>query len=173
MTDDRAAALEALEAQPRPPDPWRWPRRAAMAVAFGAALLFVVVTLQNSPHDSNEPDPVADPAVVRREPEPGMHVLRQSAVGVELLEGYDGRLTIDGVDIPEDQLDGAIGPDHPGYDPSLGIRPNNRHLVFFTPGEDKVIDRYPSGEVHVTAHFWRIADGESAARSISWAFFVS
>jgi hypothetical protein len=170
MSADAVAELEAL---PRRPDPWRWPRRVLMACALGAAIAFLVVTLQKSPESTSHPAAVSDPAVVRRVPEPASHVLRQTSVGVELLSGYDGRLTINGIAIPEDQLDGAIGPDDPAYDPSLGIRPNNRNRVFFTPGPDKAIDRYPTGEVHVTARFWNIADGESTARTISWAFFVN
>ena len=167
---DPVAALEAL---PRAPDPWRWPRRLGMAAALAAALFFVVVTLQKSPHSSNGPVAADDPAVVRRTPEPGSHVLRQSSVGVQLLPGYDGRLTIDGVAIPEDQLVGVVLPGDANYDPELGIRPNTRNRVFYTPGPDKAVDAYRTGEVRVTAHFWRIADGESAARSISWAFFVN
>lgn len=167
---DLVAALEAL---PRPPDPWKWPRRLGMAAALGAALLFVVVTLQNAPHSSNSAEAADDPAVVRRTPDPGSHVVRQSSVGVQLLPGYDGRLTIDGVTIPEDQLDGVVLPGDANYDPELGIRPNTRNRVFFTPGPDKAVDEYRTGEVQVTARFWRIADGESASRSISWAFFVN
>jgi len=170
MSEDLAAALED---RPRPADPWRWPRRALMACALGAAIAFLVVTLQKSPESSSRPGAVTDPAVVRAEPAPGAHVLRQTSVGVELLPGYDGELVIDGVAIPEDQLDGAVGPGDRGYDPELGIRPNNRNQVFFTPGPDKAVDRYDTGEVHVTARFWNIADGRSAARTISWAFFVN
>lgn len=170
MSEDLAAALAA---QPRPPDPWRWPRRLLMACALGAAIAFVVVTLQKSPESTSRPGAVTDPAVVRSVPAPGSHVLRQSSVGVQLLPGYDGELEIDGVSIPEDQLDGAVGPDDPAYDPQLGIRPNNRNQVFFTPGPGKAVDRYHSGEVHVTARFWNIADGRSTARSVSWAFFVT
>ncbi len=170
MSEDLAAALEA---HPRPPDPWRWPRRLLMACALGAAIAFLVVTLQKSPESASRPGAVTDPAVVRSVPEPGAHVLRQTSVGVELLPGYDGELTIDGVSIPEDQLDGAIAPGNPSYDPELGIRPNNRNHVFFTPGPDKAIDRYRTGEVHVTARFWNIADGRSASRTVSWAFFVN
>lgn len=155
------------------PSPWRWPRRIIALCALAGAIVFLAVSLEKSPVSESRPAPVADPAVVRRVPEPGAHVLRQSSVGVELLPGYDGRLTINGTMIPEDQLDGAVAPGSPAYDPRQGIRPNNRNQVFFTPAPDKAIDRYPTGEVHVTARFWSLADGESTARSISWAFFVN
>lgn len=159
--------------QGRAVDRWRWPRRVLMGCALAAAIVFLAVSLEKSPESTSRPGPVDDPAVVRRTPAPGAHVLRQSPVGVELLSGYDGELTINGAAIPEDQLDGAVGPSNPVYDPKEGIRPNNRNQVFFTPGPGKVIDRYPTGEVQVTARFWDIADGRSTARSISWAFFVN
>lgn len=163
---------------PPPPgrraDPWRWPRRVGALCALAAALFFVVVAVQRAPSSPEEGIPDAgDPAVVRQTPAPGTHVLRQSPVGAELLSGYDGRLTIDGREIPEDQLDHAITPDHPHYDPELGIRPNTRDQVFFTPGPDKVIERYDTGEVRVELRFWKIADGPEAARMISWVFFVN
>lgn len=157
----------------RPPDKWRWPRRIIMAGALAAAIAFLAVSLEKSPESASHPAAVEDPAVVSRMPEPTAHVLRQSSVGVELLPGYDGELTINGIRIPEDQLDGVIPPDSPAYDPKLGLRPNTRNKVFFTPGPDKAINRYPTGEVTVTARFWSIADGPATARSISWAFFVN
>ncbi len=154
-------------------DPWKWPRRALMALALAAAIAFVVVTLAKSPESTSHPGAAADPAIVAQSPAPGTHVLRQTPVGAKLLTGYDGRLTVNGVAIPEDQMDGAASEGSPAYDPRYGVRPNNKELVFFTPGPGKVIDHYDSGEVHVTVRFWRIADGESHARTISWAFFVN
>lgn len=155
-------------------DPWRWPRRLLAAAALAAALVFVVVAVQRAPSSPEEGVPNAgDAAVVRQTPAPGTHVLRQSRVGAELLDGYDGELTIDGRTIPEDQLDYSVGPDHPDYDPEQGIRPNNRNLVFYTPGPGKDVERYRTGEVSVSLRFWKIADGPSTARTVSWVFFVN
>lgn len=155
-------------------DRWRWPRRVVAVCALAAALAFVVVAVQRAPGTSDGGVPAAaDSAVVRQTPAPGSHVLRQSQVGAELLPGYDGELTVDGRRIPEDQLDGAIGPDHPGFDPELGVRPNTRSQVFFTPGPGKELERYDTSEVEVSVRFWRIADGPSTARTISWVFFVN
>ena len=144
-----------------------------MAGALIAALAFVVATIHKAPESDSHPDPASNPAVVLRKPLPGSHVLRQSQVGAKLLSGYDGRLVIDGRNIPEDQMDGAIPTDSPIYDPRYGVRPNNKQDVFFTPGPGKVIDHYPSGEVHVTVRFWRIVDGPKNSDRISWAFFVN
>lgn len=154
-------------------DPWRWPRRIGSACILAAAVAFVVVAVQRASDSTDAVTAAADPAVVRQAPAPGTHVLRQSRVGAELLPGYDGQLTVDGRAIPEDQLDGAIGPDHPGYDPELGVRPNTRNQVFFTPGPGKEVERYRSGEVAVELRLWKIADGPETARTISWVFFVN
>ena len=156
-----------------PPDRWRWPRRLLMTVALGAAVAFCVVTIRRSPESASNGSAPTDPAVVRQEPEPGAHILRQASVGVELKPGYDGRITVSGVTIPEDQMDGATPPGSPAYDPRYGVRPNNRQHVFYTPGPDKAVPRYPTGEVHVSVRFWPIAQGPDAAKTISWAFFVN
>lgn len=144
-----------------------------MTCALAGAIAFLAVSLQRSPESKSHPAPATDPAVVRQTPAPGTHVLRQSQVGVALLPGYDGSLTINGVAIPEDQLDGVVLPGMPGYNAKSGIRPNNRNEVFFTPGPNKAVDHYPTGEVEVTARFWNIEDGRSTARTVSWAFFVN
>ena len=156
-----------------PSDRWRWPRRFAMFVALAIAVVFCVKAIQRAPSPGVAQGDATDPAIVRQVPDPGGHVLRQTSVGVELLPGYDGRVTLDGTLVPEDQMDGAAPPGSPAYDPRYGVRPNNKERVFFTPGEGKVIERYRAGEVHLTVRFWRIADGESSARSVSWAFFVN
>lgn len=154
-------------------DRWKWPRRLVSFLLLALAVAFCVKAVQRAPAPGGALNDATDPAVVRQVPEPGGHVLHQTSVGVQLLPGYDGRLTIDGTTIPEDQMDGAAPPGSPAYDPRYGVRPNNKEQVFFTPGKGKVIGEYGTGEVHITVRFWRIADGERSARMISWAFFVN
>lgn len=154
-------------------DRWRWPRRLAMTGALVLGIAFVVYALGRSPESTTPIGAVSDPAVLSQSPSPGSHVLHQTAVGAKLANGYDGRIIIDGVEVPEDQMDGAAPVDSPAYDPRYGVRPNNKNSVFFTPGSNKVITKYPAGEVHVTVRFWSIAKGEASARTVSWAFFVN
>ncbi len=48
-----------------------------------------------------------DPAVIiSLFPTSDAQALRQTEVGADLAQGYDGRLTINGVEIPEEQMDG-------------------------------------------------------------------
>lgn len=154
-------------------DKWRWPRRFAMLAALALAVVFCVRAIQRAPSPGVARSDATDPAIVRQVPAPGGHVLHQTSVGVDLLPGYDGRLTIDNTVIPEDEMDGAAPPGSPAYDPRYGVRPNNKEHVFFTPGAGKVINQYGTGEVHISVRFWHIVDGERSARSVSWAFFVN
>ncbi len=155
-----------------PPDRFKWVRRGIEAALLVAVTLFCVYAFGRSP-DQADVHPLHDPAVVQQIPAPGANVPRQVQVGVILQPGYDGRLSINGVAIPEDQMDGAIPTTSPEYDPKLGVRPNNRERVLYTPGPGKVIDRYGSREVTITATFWRIIDGPSAERAVTWTIYVS
>lgn len=154
-------------------DRWRWPRRLIMVVALALGVAFVISAVKRAPAPQSGTDAATDVAIVDQVPSPGAHILHQASVGADFKPGYDGRITIDGRVIPEDQMDGAAAPGSPAYDPRYGVRPNRREHVFFTPGPDKVIDRYPTGEVQISIMFWRIADGPAASKTVSWAFFVN
>ena len=116
----------------------------------------------------------ADAAVVAYDPQPGGQVARQAPIGVELEAGYDGRLTIDGVAIPEEQMVGAIAPgteaaaELPAEQRDLGPRPNNKNLVKYQPGPGKAVTEYDTGAVQVSVRFWRIADGPQDSRTITY-----
>lgn len=146
-------------------------RRLVIAVALiGALALFWYGTRRGT--ETGGGVAANDPAVVVKVPGPGDRVLRQSQVGAELKQGYDGQLVIDGHEIPEDQLEGAIPASSPEYDPKLGVRPNNKNKLFFVPGAGKRITTLPPGEVQVVLHFWPIQDGPRLAKTISWTFSV-
>lgn len=155
-----------------PPDPYKWVRRGIEVALLTAAIAFLVYALGRSP-DQADVNPVHDPAVLIQVPAPGANVPRQSQVGARLQPGYDGRITINGIDVPEDQMDGAIPTTSREYDPRFGVRPNHRDLVMYTPGPGKVIDRYGTRQVIITVHFWRIADGRSTERAVTWSIYVS
>ncbi len=152
-------------------DPRRWARRGVYALLLAGAAAFVVYAFNNAPR--NDVAMTRDPAVVRQLPAPGAHILHQAQVGAILRVGYDGRIAINGIAIPEDQMDGAVPASSPVYDPRLGSRPNRRNEVLFTPGKGKVIDHYGTGDVTIVVRYWKIADGPSRARSVAWRFSVN
>lgn len=120
----------------------------------------------------------SDTAIESYQPSPGGRVLRQSEVGVVLEEGYDGRITIDGVAIPEDQMVGAIDPTSPEYDAlpqdqrDLGPRPNNKNVVKYQPGPGKAVPEYATGSIEITIRYWRIADGSQSATTTTYTVRV-
>ena len=97
-----------------------------------AALRGVVPVVGHAAGRVRQRRPADDPAVVSRVPGPGDKVLRQSEVGAELKPGYDGRVLVNGVEIPEDQMVGALDPGSSEAQ-RFGVRPNNRNEVFFKP----------------------------------------
>ncbi|MGH9004865.1 MAG: hypothetical protein ACRDYV_17220 [Acidimicrobiia bacterium] len=90
-------------------------------------------------------------------PEPGSGILAQDQVGADLLDTFTGFLQIDGVEIPEDQLD---------YNLPLGE-------VGFRPGPGKEIVRFEEGLHSATIFYWSQElgdDGRTAAKSYTWQF---
>jgi hypothetical protein len=80
-----------------------------------------------------------------------------ASVGIDLATGWGGTLVIDGVEIPEDELD---------LTPELG-------LVEFTPGEGRTVDALRPGRNCVSAVIWRLSDGRGVAdRTVPWCFEV-
>ena len=116
-------------------------------------------------------------AVAAFDPCPGGRVLRQAQVGVELKTGYDGRISINGIAIPEDQMVGAIVPGSAAYaqlsaeERALGPRPNNKNVVKFQPGEGRAIDKF-NGELDVAITFWKISEGSTQSQTITYTVFV-
>lgn len=87
-------------------------------------------------------------------------VPRQTRIGVDLAPTWTGVLLVNGLEIPEDQLD----------------RNAPLNQFFFQPGEGKEIERLSAGRVVATAIIWRPTLGEtrdSGSRSFSWTFTVS
>ena len=177
VTDPPASGPEA-PADPAPaPAPastgWpTWARRtvigAALVVAFGILAWGLGFAAEG------ETDQNLDRAIVSLTPNDGAQVLRQSSVGAELRPGYDGRLTIDGIEIPEGQMDGAIDPDSVSAAElaKYGIRPNNKNRVFFTPGPGKVIEEYDTGQLTIELDYFQDELRESTERSVTWTIRV-
>ena len=88
-------------------------------------------------------------------PAPGAGMLAQDAVGADLTDTFTGVLVIDGVEIPEDQLQ---------INKPLGE-------VGFRPGAGKDIVRLEEGLHSATIIYWpQDRSREDAARSFTWSF---
>jgi hypothetical protein len=166
---EEPTAEPARRQHPKPP-PSSWARRGAIAAVLLVAFAIVAVgTRSTVSGDSNGKAQI----VQLRTPTAGAVVLRQSEVGADLLEGYDGRLVINGTAIPEEQMDGVVDPATspeatvPGGGPTA-LRPNNRRHVFFTPGPGKVFRKLPPGKVEITVNYFRDGQPSVGRGSETW-----
>ena len=141
-----------------------------LAIAFGVWL--VAIAAQRD--DDSLSHGTGNPRVVSTFPLLDAQAPSQTQVGVQLMEGFDGVLAINGTPIPEAQLDGARDPAQmtPEEIDRLGIRPNNRNRVYFTPGPGKVFKSIPKGKVTVTVNFFRDRQPGVDAGTFTWTFTV-
>jgi len=160
-----------------PPQPFFSLRRLVIVLLLAGATAFLVFSYHDAP-DTGGGTGCSNVAVAAWDPCPGSHILRQSQVGVSLQPGYDGRISINGIAIPEDQMIGAILPGTEAYNQltpeerQLGPRPNNKALVEFEPGEGKAISKFV-GQLDIAIRFWKITDGPETGQTITYTIFVT
>jgi hypothetical protein len=146
---------------------------ASLAIAIGLVLIgWAVVRGVTGDDVSQLPEPIE-----RIDPVPdAVQVLAQSQVVVDLAEGYEGRLRVDGIDFPTMRMEELTDDDvEPGEQveipPGVVLEPGNDTLTF-TPGPGIEIESFDDGLHRVTVLYWPVERGEGAARSYSWAFNV-
>jgi hypothetical protein len=138
------------------------PRRIVITVLLAGALFgfFYAFTI------GEEPKELASEAVEQLIPAPDDVVLQQNEVGVDLEPGWLATLTVNGVRIPEDQVN--CRDECPVED--VGVDPQNRFV--FTPGAGREIEELPSGRVCAGARVWRVAETEADGENVIWCFRV-
>lgn len=127
-------------------------RRIILTLLVVGALTGFVFAL-NMSETETEPR-FSDRAVQAVHPGQGELELRQTRIGVELDVAYTAVLSVDGVEIPEDQHE---------REPALGH-------VFYTPGEGKETGELAPGRHCATAHLWRFDQEREDGRKFSWCF---
>jgi hypothetical protein len=144
---------------------------ASLVIAIGLVLIgFALVRAVTG-------DEAADlPAAVEEvTPTPSaIQVPQQSQVVADLEAGYEGRLVIDGVQLPTIRADQLGTVDvKPGEQieipPGVLYEPGNATLTY-TPTENAPIEGFTSGTHTVTVIYWLSEQGPSRARSFSWSF---
>ena len=136
--------------QGRPEYPkWLWLLALGVVVVIAVAVTALVFLGEDSDNTAR------DAAIERFIPTEGDKMFQQSPVGLDLDAGFDANLSLNGVAIPEDQLDKT---------PAL-------NLVLFTPGPDKEVEQYDQGQNCVVATFWPQSD-PALVSSRSWCFTV-
>ena len=163
-TLDEAPEQPALPGPaPAPATGWpTWLRRSVIGIVLVAAL-GVAIWGSRSASSSGDGE-FKNGAIVALSPIPDAQALRQTAVGADLAVGWDGRLTVNGIDIPEAEMVGARDP--ATVDPAdlaqNGLRANNRNTVYFKPGPGKVIESFEQGTVTITLRYYRDGHPESS-----------
>jgi hypothetical protein len=103
-------------------------------------------------------------------------VLSQTEISVDLIDGYEAELILDGINIPTTRLEDAAPQEvRPGQQielPKTAIYDQGNSLIRFEPTEGAAVEKYDVGVHRVTVYFWKIEEGRNTARSFSWSFEV-
>ena len=133
----------------------RHPGRVLVVVAGVLGVLnlaFFIGREQNSSEPGKETLPSSVQSV---SPKPGTQADRRITIEVDLLDGLTGVLEIDGLRLPEDQLD---------YVAPQGI-------ISFQPGPDQEFSSFEAGEHTVRVLYWKAtADEPADPDSYGWRF---
>jgi hypothetical protein len=130
--------------------------RIVSGVLVLVALAGIVWSFSLFKEDTSTPT-VRDSAIRSFQPTTGSHVLRQSLIAYELDPAYNGVLSVDGIEIPSDELEPTALTNQIGY----------------TPAKDKTTGILKPGKHTATAEFWPKDKTRSDSRSFSWSFFVA
>ena len=130
-------------------------RRVVSSLLLSVAFVGMIAAFMM--HDDS-PNPRLRPRAVRAvSPDPGSLQLRQIEIFAELDPLYRATLSVNGTEIPNDQLDVIEG--------------LNRYS--FTPSEGKEIDELPPGRTCAVVTFDQAANPGADPGSFRWCFNVS
>lgn len=131
-------------------------RRVVILVAIIGSLVGIFFTGRAAQTGLGSTSATLPPEVERLIPASGAEVPRQSQVGIDVADGFDAYLIINGV-----QITGAEA----GLIHDLGTG-----VVLFQPGEGKVIESLNGGRNCIVAMVWKQLEGPSTADPVSWCF---
>ncbi|MGI9645314.1 MAG: hypothetical protein ACR2O6_08410 [Ilumatobacteraceae bacterium] len=141
---------------------------ASLAIAGGLILIgWGLLTAVTGDEGVDRPDAIENLTPV----EDAIQVLQQESVIVDLEFGWEGRLRIDGIDIPTTTI-GEIEVE-PGEQldlPPTAIFDPGNAVISFRPTDGAVIESWSAGPHQVELVYWRIEDGVETARTYVWSF---
>jgi hypothetical protein len=144
-----------------------------VSVGVGIGLAIVVMGL-NSATTGREAQRIPD-VIESINPGPGDEVLRQSQVFVDLMEGYNAVLVLDGIELPVTRLDEISQGANPRPGAQVDIPPTaiydpGNFTISYLPQEGAPIEEFSQGVHTGKIWYWRITDDRSKAKSFSWEF---
>ena len=111
--------------------------------------------------------------------ENAIQVLQQERIVVDLEAGYEGRLLIDGVELPTTVIGQSdVDPNvqvEPGQQvelPTTAIFDPGNAVISFQPIDGAIIESLEQGTREATVVYWKIEEGPERARTYSWTFEV-
>jgi len=161
---------------PVPRRTWSWERLiVSLAFAGGVTLIVLGVLWSRTGRDAfNYPD-----AIESVSPAPNdRQVLPETAIIVQLSEGYAGSLAIDGLAIETTDLDtflqdaGAPDDGEQIQLPPTAIYDQANARITFQPTDDTQITEFDQGVHLVTVTFWKLTEGPDRSDSFTWQFEV-
>ena len=90
-------------------------------------------------------------------PPRGSEILAQEAIGIDLAPGFTAVLSLNGVEIPEDQLN----------------RRNGVNEILYRAADDDAAVALEAGRNCLVAEVWPLDATRSEARTVSWCFNVT
>jgi hypothetical protein len=149
---------------------------ASFAIACGVVLIVWGFTTALTGDDGvDRPEAIESVQPV----ENAAQVLQQERIVVDLLPGYEGRLVVNGVELPTTVIgQSLVDPSteaQPGQQielPTTAVFDPGNNVLSFQPVQGAPIERLEEGTGEATVIFWKIEDGPEAARSYTWNFEV-
>ena len=121
---------------------------------IGVLLLVVAGSVFGLTRLSSGPSQPVDTIIESISPDNGQSTLQQGQVSVDLLSGWDGRLTIDQKQIPDDQV----------------VKVREQGTIKFQPGPGKALEYFPAGQNCVILTYWQLATGPEQSFQKQWCF---
>ena len=117
-------------------------------------LLVVAASVFGLTRLSSGPSQAVSAIIESTVPGNGDQIQQQSPITVDLLSGWDAKLTIDGRAIPDQQLQ----------------KVKEQGIIKFQPGPGKVLEYFPAGQNCVTLTYWQLANPDSTFTAPAWCF---
>jgi hypothetical protein len=147
---------------------------ASFGVSVGLILIVLGLNSATTGRDAlNLPDEIENMSPANNE-----KVLRQSEIRIDFIEGYEGALVVNGIEIPTTRLDELqVGGKQPkpgeqvDLPPTAIYDPGNFTLTFL-PQEGAPVERLEQGKHAARVFFWKITETRDKAQSYTWEFTV-
>lgn len=150
----------------------------ALLASFGVAvgLVFIIAGLNSATtgRDAlNLPDEIEGMSPANNE-----KVLRQSEIRIDFIDGYEGALFVDGIEIPTTRLDELqVNGRQPKPGEQVDVPPTavydpGNFTLSFLPQDGAPIEELTQGDHRARVLFWKITETRDKAKAYSWMFSV-